>query len=308
MDDRTGRHVVCSQRASQTLFSRDCKNVILEEANHDRTVRPVVCSQQAHQFVIEDDETESEFVVKIQNILAQCEWSSAKKAKTILNRCNKRQRQTFYNMEKVYVFNIASICTHGEELLRQLAFHQEYKRSHNETDVRHICEIGVRTRWDLWRENNLTGKTLHGNTCLWLVMNKSSVSRAQKSTYSQILYCVLVRWTRTLIQILHGKTSWRGSQFTRIQRFGQDWWWANGTRKEHFPKIHHFAAQPQNPRAVGKIERNTREFDKKDHLHVYVQRHLMRVKRQQDGMRVKCSTRFSLCKKIRSKTMVIPRT
>ena len=60
MDDRTGRPVVCSQRASQTRFSRDCKNVILEEANHDGTVRPVVCSQRAHQFGIEDDETESE--------------------------------------------------------------------------------------------------------------------------------------------------------------------------------------------------------------------------------------------------------
>ena len=61
MDDRTERPVVCSQRASQTRFSRDCKNVILEEeTNHDRTERPVVCSQRAHQFVIEDDETESE--------------------------------------------------------------------------------------------------------------------------------------------------------------------------------------------------------------------------------------------------------
>ena len=37
---------VCSENTSQTRFSRDCKNVILEEeANHDRTVRPVVCSQ-----------------------------------------------------------------------------------------------------------------------------------------------------------------------------------------------------------------------------------------------------------------------
>ena len=26
----------------------------------------------------------------------------------------------------------------GKELLRQLAFHQKYRRSHNETDVRHI--------------------------------------------------------------------------------------------------------------------------------------------------------------------------
>ena len=161
---------------------------------------------------------------------------------------------------------------------------------------------------EIYGGKQLTGKTLHGNTCLWLVMNKSSFSSAQESTYSQILYCVLVRWTRTLNQILHGKTDWRGSKFTRIQRFGQNWWWANGTRVEHFPKIHHFATQPQTPRAVVMIDRNTREFDKKDHLHVYVQRHLMRVKRQQDGMRVKCSTRFSLCKEIRSKTMIIPRT
>ena len=55
------RPVVCSQGASQTRFSRECKNVILEEEeNHERTVRPVVCSQRARQFDIEDDETESE--------------------------------------------------------------------------------------------------------------------------------------------------------------------------------------------------------------------------------------------------------
>ena len=29
-------------------------------------------------------------------------------------------------------------CIHGEELLRQFTFHQKYRRSHNETDVRHI--------------------------------------------------------------------------------------------------------------------------------------------------------------------------
>ena len=34
----------------------------------------------------------------------------------------------------------------GEELLRQLAFYQEYKRSHDETNVRLFCEIGVQTR------------------------------------------------------------------------------------------------------------------------------------------------------------------
>ena len=69
-------------------------------------------------------------------------------------------------------------------------------------------EIDIRTiRWDLW-----SGKTLHGSICLWLVMNKSSVSCTQRSTYSQNLYCVVERWTRTLNQILHGKTDWFGSK------------------------------------------------------------------------------------------------
>ena len=54
--------------------------------------------------------------------------------------------KTFCDMENVRVFNIGIICFLGKELLRQLAFHQEYKRSHNETNVRHICEIGVWTR------------------------------------------------------------------------------------------------------------------------------------------------------------------
>ena len=81
------------------------------------------------------------------------EWSSAKEAEPILKRYNRRQRQTFCNMENVYVFNIASICIYIQELLRQFAFHQKYKRSHNETSVRHTWEIDNRTiRRDLWNK------------------------------------------------------------------------------------------------------------------------------------------------------------
>ena len=53
--DRTERPVVCSQRASQTRFSRDCKNFNLEETNHDRTGRPVVCSQSERSLLNEVD-------------------------------------------------------------------------------------------------------------------------------------------------------------------------------------------------------------------------------------------------------------
>ena len=46
--DRTVRPVVCSQTASHPRFSRESQNSILEEdVNHDRSVRPAVCSQTA---------------------------------------------------------------------------------------------------------------------------------------------------------------------------------------------------------------------------------------------------------------------
>ena len=65
MDDRTVKPVVCPQggaHTSQTRFSREHKNFILEEEeNHDGTGRLVVCPQRgAPHFVIEDGEAESD--------------------------------------------------------------------------------------------------------------------------------------------------------------------------------------------------------------------------------------------------------
>ena len=135
MDDRTERPVVCSQRASQTRFSREYKNVILEE--EERTGRPVVCYERAHQFVIEDDETESELSSGSRSFLHR-----------VNDQVRKRQNQSSKDATEdseehsvignVYVFNIASICIHGEELLRQLVFHQKYRTSH---DMKQIFDI-----------------------------------------------------------------------------------------------------------------------------------------------------------------------
>ena len=43
-------------------------------------------------------------------------------------------------------------------------------------------------------------------------MNKSSVFSAQRSTSFQILYCVLVRYTRISYQTMHGNKHWSGSK------------------------------------------------------------------------------------------------
>ena len=49
-------------------------------------------------------------------------------------------------MVNVYVFDIGSISIYGKELLRKFTVHQIYmKRSHNETDVRHIWKVDSRT-------------------------------------------------------------------------------------------------------------------------------------------------------------------
>ena len=139
------------------------------------------------------------------------------------------------------------------------------------------------------------------------VMNKSSVSCTQRSTYFQILYCVLKRWTRTLNQICMGRQIDVVQKFIRTQNFGQNWWWANGIRVEYLPRIHHIAARRQSPRVH---EQNGRPstIPRTNYLHVDVQWHHMGIKRQWKRMRVECSTRFPICKEIWSRTMVIPRT
>ena len=87
-----------------------------------------------------------------------------------------------------------------------------------------------------WKQ--LTGKTLHGSICLWLVMKKSSISSTQRSTYSQILYCVLEMWTKTLNQILHGKTDWVSSKVHQNTGPWTELMVNQWNSSEIFPRIH----------------------------------------------------------------------
>ena len=57
----------------------------------------------------------------------------------------RRWRETFCDMENDHICNIGITGIHGKELPGQSSFHQKYRRSHNETDVRHILEFENRT-------------------------------------------------------------------------------------------------------------------------------------------------------------------
>ena len=137
---------------------------------------------------------------KIKIILAQGEWSSAKTVTNILYygeclcllHCKHlyswgRITQTIYIPSKIQKISQWNRCSTSEKLVSE------------QSDVIN----GVRTsNWE-----HSSGKFYH-----WLVMKKSSVSCTKRSTYFQILYCVLERWARTHNQILSGRTDWRGSK------------------------------------------------------------------------------------------------
>ena len=143
------RPVVCSQRASQTRFSRDCKNVISEEeANHDRTGRPVVCSQRAHQFDIEDDEAESEMslesrsflhrvndqVRKRQNQSSKDATKDSDKHSVIWGMFMSSALQASVFMVKNYLENLHSIKNTGKDLTMKQMFEKSEKLITEQSD------------------------------------------------------------------------------------------------------------------------------------------------------------------------------
>ena len=158
-------------------------------------------------------EAETEMSLESSSFLHSVEWSSAKEAEPILKRCNERQRQTLCDMSEC-------LCLpHYKHLYSWLKTSSDNLHSNTNTEdltLKQMFDISEKLiteqSGEIYGVKQLTGKTLHGNICLWLVMNKSSVFIAQESTYFQILYFVLERWARTHTDILHGKTDWRGSK------------------------------------------------------------------------------------------------
>ena len=51
---------------------------------------------------------------------------------------------------------------HGKELPGQLSIHREHKRSHTQTNVRHIYKIGVLNKMRSLDWKQLVGRIIHG--------------------------------------------------------------------------------------------------------------------------------------------------
>ena len=164
--DRTERPVVYAHSSRYSEWNIDKTWSFQEwksdELMEDRTGRPVVTAQHTDRFIVENDkmnfciEAESELSLESRTFLHRENDQVRKRQNQSSKDATNGQRQTFCDMGNVNVFDIASICVHGEELLRKLTLYQKYReQSHVETDVWHIWKIENRTiRRDLWNEHN----------------------------------------------------------------------------------------------------------------------------------------------------------
>ena len=148
-----------------------------------------------------------------------------------------------------------------------------------------------------WRQ--LVVKIIHGNICLWLVMKESSIINAQRSTSFRMLYCVLVRFSKST----QSNDAWEQRLgwfkiFSKLQKLWQNQRWANGLRVWIFSQDSIRCSSVKKFKGLLlRLNETPQNFTGRNHLHVDIQRHLLWIKRQWKIMRVKWSTRFSICKR-----------
>ena len=120
----------------------------------------------------------------------QGEWSSANKTETNF-KCYRRWRETFYDLENVHVFNVGNHLYSWERItwtiVNPLRTQQISHSNKCSTYLQDWCPNKM--RFLEWKQ--LIGKIIHGSICLWLVMKKSSVFSAQRSTsFSDSVLCL----------------------------------------------------------------------------------------------------------------------
>ena len=155
MYERPGRPDVTywgATRESQHGFSHDqtqhdgtAQSVVNEVIPRERSGRHDVDPQREarpQQFVIGNDETELELSVESRSFVNRVNDQVRKKTETNFQ-CYRRWRETFYDLWNVHDCNNGVSSIHSKELSEQLSIHRKHKRSHTQTNVRHIYKIGV---------------------------------------------------------------------------------------------------------------------------------------------------------------------
>ena len=180
------------------------------------------------------------------------------------------------------------------------------KGSHNETDVWHIWKVDSRTiRWDLWNEYNML-EWFCMETFIFDWWWRSRHSLARKSV--RIFRFCVMPWKDerepTKKCCLGGQVD-VVQKFITIQNFGHNWWWTNGIREYISQDSPHCASATKSKSSCQKWAKNqkiSQEGSSSCRCSTTSHGDLKKT-----GMRIKCSTRFELCKNIFTRKMVLPR-
>ena len=215
MDDRTGQPVVTSwwkTHESQSSFSHEkTKHVILEEEEpHDRTGQPVVYPQREtrpQQFIIGDDETDSELSLGSRSFLNRVNDQVRKRQKRSSMNVTENDEKHSMIWGMFMSVTLESAVFMGKNYSDNWHSIKKYRRSHNETDVRHICKISVWTRWDLWSGNNWLGQ--NGRCTIVIENSQIGMSRHLDSSTTTQMAQIMVQYGRP------SRSSWKESVWRR---------------------------------------------------------------------------------------------
>ena len=215
---------------------------------YDRTERPVVSSQHADRFIIENDGT---------NSYAEAESELSSGSRSFLHRVNdqvrKRQKQSLKDATKgsdkhsvIWWMFISSTLQASVFMVKNCSDNWHSIRNTEDLTLKQMFdifwEIDIRTiRWDQWSENNYLGRLFMEVFVFdwWWTSHQSLAHNGLR-----ILRFCIVSWKderEPSIKYCMGRQIDLVQKFIRIPSFGQNWWWANGIRVEHLPRIHHIA-------------------------------------------------------------------
>ena len=181
---RTVRPVVYAYSSSysdwnvdKTWSSQEWKS---DELMDDRTGQPVVTAQHTDRFIIENDKM---------NSYTEAESELSLGSRSFLHRKNdqvrKRQKQSStYALKDSDNHSVIWWMFMSSTLQASVLMEKNY--SDNWHSIKNTEDLTMKQMFDISEKlvseqsDEIYGKTLHGSICLWLVMNMSSVSSAQK--------------------------------------------------------------------------------------------------------------------------------
>ena len=298
-DTRTaqdGRKTSRSQEIDASSFHEEAVSSDRTEQPSKRSKATAICHWKRYNRI--------GIVCRIKIIRESGEWSSAKKTETNF-KCYRRWRETFYDLGNVQDCNNGISGIHGKELPEQLSIHCEHNRSHTQTTF----DISTRlvSEQDDISGLETTGWENHSWKYLSLIGDERVINlqRTKVYVFSDYVLCLGKILENHPIERCMGTKIGMVKPFSKIQKLWRNRRRANGIRVGYFPRIQYVAAQSRSSRVTVEIRWDSRNFHRKNHIYVDVQRHLMGIKRQWTRMPGEWQTRFSVRKKIWKRTMVI---